>query len=144
METKRAKGSSVVLFGLSFNLILTLASLGFTCYSLNRFDSRLTAVEQDLLATNSPYRLADGLIVKPTSTQFPLSGSQKTNIVAKRAVDNPSMCRKCSACLNLNVHRSVSCMFFIHVYWTYLVCVITSAFQMLTDGTKTFCWNSYI
>ena len=113
METRSAKGSSVVLFGLSFNLMLTLASLGFTCYSLNRFDSRLTAVEQDLLATNSPSRLADGVIVEPTSTHSPLSGPQKKNSVVKRAVDNPSMCRKCSsACLNLNVHRSVGCSLF--------------------------------
>ena len=112
MENKSAKGSSVLLFGLSFNLILTLASLGFTCYSLNQFDSRLTAVEQDLLATNSPHRLADGKIVKPTATHSTLSGSQERNNVAKRAVNNPSMCRKCSsACLNLNVHRSVSFFF---------------------------------
>ena len=130
METKSGKGSSVLLFGLSFNLILTLASLGFTGYSLNRFDSRLTAVEQDLLATNSPYRLADGVIVKPTSTHASLS----KNYVAKRAVDSPSMCRKCrSACLNSNVLGSVSCMFLTHVFWAYLVCVITSAFPMLTD-----------
>ena len=75
METKRAKGPSVLHFGLSFNLILTLASLGFTCYSLNRFDSRLTAVEQDLLATNSPYRLADGDVsVKPTTMHSTQSG----------------------------------------------------------------------
>ena len=116
METKSAKGSSVVLFGLSFNLILTLASLGFICSNLNRFDSRLTAVEQDLLATNSPYRLADGVIVKPTSTQSPVSGPQKKNNVAKRAVDNPSMCRKCcSACFNLNVHQNVSCSLFMRL-----------------------------
>ena len=134
METKGAKGSSVLLFGLSFNLFLALSSLGFTCYSLNRFDSRLTAVEQDLLATNSPYRLDDGVIVEPTATHSALS----KNNVAKRAVDNPSMCRKCrSACSNSNVLRSVSCMFLIHVFWAYLVCVITSAFQMLRDGCKT-------
>ena len=136
MATKSAKGSSVLLFGLSFNLILTLASLGFTCYSLNRFDSRLTAVEQDLLATSSPYQLADGVIVKPTSTHSTQTGPQKKNNVAKRAVDDPSMCRKCrSACLNLNVLGSVSCMLLVHVFWAYLFCVITSAFQMLTDVT---------
>ena len=121
METKSAKGSSVVLFGLSFNLILTLASLGFTCYSLNRFDSRLTAVEQDLLATYSPYRLADSVTVKTTSTRSPLNASQKKNNVAKRAVDNPSMCSKCSrACSNLNVDRSVSCSLF--MAFIYILC----------------------
>ena len=114
METKSAKGSSVLLFGLSFNLILTLASLGFTCYSLNRFDSRLTAVEQDFLATNSPYGLADGVIITPTFTHSTLSGPQKKNKVVKRAVDSLAMCRKCSsACLNLNMHQSVSCSLFI-------------------------------
>ena len=115
MENRSAKGSSVLLFGLSFNLILTLASLGFTSYSLNRFDSRLTAVEQNMLAINSPYRLADGgVIVKPASMHSTQSGSQKKHKVAKRAVDNPSMCRKCSTtCLNLNVRRSVSCSLFI-------------------------------
>ena len=49
MENKSAQGSSVLLFGLSFNLILTLSSLGFTCYSLNRFDSRLTSVELTII-----------------------------------------------------------------------------------------------
>ena len=137
MESKSAKRSSFLLFGLSFNLILTLTSLGFTCYSLNRFDSRLTAVEQDLKASNGPYDLADGLIVEPTSTHSPLSGPQKKSDVAKRAADNPSMRRKCSSsCLNLKVHRSVSCMFFIHVYWANIFCVNTSAFQMLTNGSK--------
>ena len=140
MENKSTKGSSVFLFGLSFNLILTLASLGFTCYSLNRFDSRLTVVEQDLLATNSPYRLADGVIVEPTATHSTLS----KNNVAKRAVDDPSVCRKCrSACLNLNALGSVSCMFLLHVFWAYLVCVITSSFQMLTDGSKNLCPVSF-
>ena len=121
METKSAKGSSVLLFGLSFNLILTLASLGFTCYSLNRFDSRLTAVEHDLLTTNSPYRRhADGVMVKPISTDSPLTEPKKKKNVAKRAVDNSPLCRKCSACLHLNVHRSVSCSLiipFIYFLW---------------------------
>ena len=108
METKSAKGSSVLLFGLSFNLILTLA----------------------------PYHLADSVIVKPTSTHSTQTGPQKKNNVAKRAVDDPSMCRKCrSACLNLNVLGSVSCRLLVHVFWAYLFCVITSAFQMLTDVT---------
>ena len=115
MENKSAKGSPVVLFGLSFNLILTLASLGFTCFSLNRFDSRLTTVEQDLLATNSPYQLDNSVIVGPESTHSTLTGPQKKNNVAKRAVENPSMCHKCSrACLNLKVHRSVSCSLYLH------------------------------
>ena len=122
METKSAKGSSVLLFGLSFNLILTLTSFGFTCYSLNRFDSRLKTVELDLLATNSPYRHSDGVIAEPTSTHSPLTEPQKKNNVAKRAVDNPSLCRKCSACLNLNVHRRVSFSLFIpFIYFLWLL-----------------------
>jgi len=109
MESKGNKSSSALLFGLSFNLILTLGSLGFTCYYLNRFDSRLTAVEQDLLVVNHPYQLANRVVVKPPSTQSPPSGSRRKEAVAKRAVDRPSMCRKCSSpCLNANRHRNVS------------------------------------
>ena len=122
METKSAKGSPVLLFGLSFNLILSLASLGFTCYSLNGLDSRLTAVEQDLLTTNSPHQLADGVIVKPTSTHSPPSGPQKKNSVGKRAVNEPSVCRKCrSACLNLNMLRSVSCSLFLGQIYLFVI-----------------------
>ena len=110
MESKSNKSSCALLFGLSFNLFVTLGSLGFTCYSLHRFDSRLTTVEQDLLATIHPYQLDNRVIVKPTSTHSPPSGSRRKEAVAKRAVDRPSMCRKCSsACLNVNGHRSVSC-----------------------------------
>jgi len=138
METKSAKGSSVLLFGLSFNLILTLASLGFTCYSLNRFESRLTAVEQDLLATYSPYRGADSVNVKTTSIRSPLNGSQKKNNVAKRAVDNPCMCNKCSrACLNLNVDRSVSCSLF--MAFIYILCDYFR-FQDINRQFQDFWW----
>ena len=109
METKSSKGSNVLLFGFSFNLILTLGSLGFTCYSLNRLDSRLTSVEQDLPVVKS-YRLDDHNIVKPTSSPSRVTGSQMTKTVAKRAVDSTSMCHKCSrVCSNWNGHQSVSC-----------------------------------
>ena len=111
MESKSNKSSSALLFGLSFNLILTLGSLGFTCYSLNGLDSRLTAVEHDLLVVNHPYQLANGKIVEPTSTHSSRSGSRRKEAVAKRAVDRPSMCRKCSSpCLNANRPRNVSCI----------------------------------
>ncbi|KAL9961681.1 hypothetical protein ACROYT_G030674 [Oculina patagonica] len=109
MESKSKKSSNVLLFGLSFNLILTLASLGFTCYSLHRLDSRLTAVERDLLVVNSdPYQLANREIVTPTTTHSPQrSGSQRKEAVVKRAADGQSMCRKCSSvCLNWNGHRN--------------------------------------
>ena len=49
MESKANKNSHVLMFGLSFNLILTLGSLGFSCYSLHRLDSRLTTLEQNSL-----------------------------------------------------------------------------------------------
>ena len=109
METKSSKRSNVLLFGLSFNLILTLGSLGFTCYSLHRLDSRLTAVERDLLVVNSlPYDLANQAILKPTSARS--HGSQMMKTVIKRAANSPSICRKCSSvCLNWNAHRNVSC-----------------------------------
>ncbi len=111
MESKSKKSSNVLLFGFSFNLILTLASLGFTCYSLHRLDSRLTAVERDLLVVNRySYRLANREIVIPTTTHSPQSGSQRKEAVVKRAADSQSMCRKCSnVCLNWNGHRNVSC-----------------------------------
>ena len=115
MESKSSKSSSALLFGLSFNLILTLGSLGFTCYSSHRLDSRLTTVEQDLLVVNHPDQFANRVIVKPTPTHSPLSGSRRKEAVAKRAVDRPSMCRKCSnPCLNTNRARNVSC-FSLHV-----------------------------
>ena len=109
MESKSNTSSNVLLFGLSFNLILTLGSLGFTCYSLQRLDSRLTAVERDFLVVNHAYRLSN--IVKPTSPHSPQSESQRKEAVVKRAADRPSICRKCSSvCLqSSNGHRNVSC-----------------------------------
>ena len=83
MESKGHTNSHVLIFGLSFNLILTLGSLGFTCYSLHRLDSRVTAVEQNLLLTNPPYQLVNRVFVTPTSTLPRRSGSQmKENVVS--------------------------------------------------------------
>ena len=106
MESKGNTNAHVLMFGLSFNLILTLGSLGFTCYCLHRLDSRVTAIEQ-----NPPYRFTDGVIIEPTFRhQQGSGGSQmKETFRVKRATDRPSMCRKCSSvCLNSNGHRSVS------------------------------------
>ena len=130
MESKSNKSSNVFLFGLLFNLILTLGSLGFTCYSLHRLDSRLTAVEQDLLAVNSyQYELANHKINKPASARS--RGSQMMKTVVKRAADSPSICRKCSSvCLNWNAHRNVSCS---------LLCEITSVFLILNLLYKICC-----
>ena len=123
MESKGNKSSSTLLFGLSVNLILTLGSLGFTCYSLHRFDTRLTTVEQDLLIVNHPDQLVNRVIIKPTSTLSPPSESRRKEAVAKRAVARQSMCRKCSSsCLNANRPRNVSC-FSLYV-------VIETVFQM--------------
>ena len=109
MESKSVKNSNVLLFGLSFNLILTLGSLGFTCYSMHRLDSRVSAVEQDLLDINPPYRLDNHVIVKPTSKQSLVSGLKERKTVVKRAADSPSICSKCrSVCLNVNGYRKVS------------------------------------
>lgn len=108
MESKCVKNSNVLLFGVSFNLILTLGSLGFTCYSLHRLDSRVRAVEQDLPVLNHPHRLDNHGIIKPTSTHSPLSESEMKGNPIKRAVDGPSMCLKCNrVCLNSNGHRKV-------------------------------------
>ena len=124
MASKSNKSSSALLFGLSVNLILTLGSLGFTCYSLHRFDSRLTTVEQDFLVVNHPDQLANRVIVKSSSTHSPPgSGSQRKETVAKRAVDKPSMYCKCnSPCSNANRPGNVRC-FSLHV-------VIEAVFQM--------------
>ncbi|KAL9961700.1 hypothetical protein ACROYT_G030697 [Oculina patagonica] len=75
-------------------------------YSKISRDSRLTAVERDLLVVNSyPYGLANHEIVTPTSASS--RGSQRKESVVKRAADSQSMCRKCSSvCLNWNGHRN--------------------------------------
>ena len=121
MESKCNKSSSALLVGLSFNLVLTLCSLGFTCYSLNRFDSRLTTVEQDLLVVNHPYQFANRVVDKLASTHSPQSGSRRKKAFAKRAVERPSTCRKCSSLCNANRLRNVSCQ---------LLVVIDTVFQM--------------
>ena len=96
MESKCNKSSSAFLFGLSFNLNLTLGSLGFMYYPLHRFDSGLTTVEQDLVVVKNPDLLANRAIFKPKSTHSPPTGSRRKEAVVKRAVDRPSMCRKSS------------------------------------------------
>ena len=111
MESKSVKNSNIFLFGLSFNLILALGLLGFTCYSLRRLESRVIAVEQDLLVLNHPHRRDNHGIIKPTSTRFPLSDSEmkvnRRNLV-KRAIDGSSKCRECnSICLNSTGSRKV-------------------------------------
>lgn len=95
---------------LSVNLVLTLSSIAFTCYSLHRFDSRLTAVEQNLLLTSSPYQLADQVTAQPKFGQSHPNGPQiKEDARVKRAANSQSMCRKCSnACLKSIGHRNVS------------------------------------
>ena len=119
MESKSNKSSNVLIFGLSFNLILTLSSLGFTCYSLHRLDSRLTAVERDLLVVNHPYGLTNHEIDKQTSTHSPQTGSQRKEAVVKRAANKPSLCRKCSSVCSQssNGQRNVGCS---------LLCVVTN------------------
>jgi len=111
MESKN-NNTNVLLFGLLFNLILTLSSLGFMCYSFHRFDSRLKAVEQDLLATSRQQRLANGVHLNPTPLHSSQSGSRKKEAIVKRAVDTPSMCSKCSRVCG---HRNVS-FFLINKY----------------------------
>ena len=115
MEAKIVKNLNVLPCGLSFNLILTLGSLGFVYYSLHRSDSRLTAVERDLLVIcRYPYRLANRMIIEPTSSSTCAnthsSESPLRESVVKRAVrSSPSKCRKCSSvCSNSNRHRNVS------------------------------------
>ncbi len=139
MESKSKKSSNVLLFGLSFNLILTLSSLGFTCYSLHRLDSRLTAVERDLLAVNSyPYQLANREIVTPKTTHSPQSGSQRKEAIVKRAADRPSLCRKCSSVcpLNANGQRNVSYLCLICYSKTLQTLIVKSRGLVIV-------WNDY-
>ena len=115
MESKSVKNSNIFLFGLPFNLIVTLGSLGFTCYSLHRLDSRVTAVEQDSLVLNHPSRLDNHGIIKPTSTHSPLSDSEmkvKRRSLVKRAVNESFKCLCNSVCLNSNGSRKVRIYFF--------------------------------
>ena len=97
------------MFGLSVNLILTLGSLGFTCYSLHRLDSRLTTLERNSLLKNSPYQISDPFSVAPTSAHFRPKGSlEKETGRVQRAVERTSICRKCSSvCVNLRSQRRV-------------------------------------
>ena len=117
MESK-GKNSQLLMFGLSFSLILTLGSLGFTCYSLQRLDSRLTEVEHDLLLTNPTYQLDSSRTVEPPFTHPNPSGSQmKETDRVKRTDERPSICRKCSsACLKSNDHPSVSYFAYLYLY----------------------------
>ena len=64
MESKANKSSHVLMFGLSVNLILTLGSLGFTCYSLHRLDSRLTTLERNSLLKSSPYPISNLFLLR--------------------------------------------------------------------------------
>lgn len=96
MESKAIKSQCFLTFGLSFNLILTLGSLGFTCYSLHRLDSRVTTVEQNVLLTNPSDQLLSRVTVEPTSAEPHPGGSRiKETVRDKRAADKGSSCRKC-------------------------------------------------
>ena len=96
MESKAAKSQCFLTFGLSFNLMLTLGSLGFTCYSLHRLDSRVTKVEQNVLLTNPSDQLLSRVIVELTSAETHLDGSRiRQTVRDKRAADKGSRCRKC-------------------------------------------------
>lgn len=109
METKIVKHSNVLLYGFSFHLILTLGSLGFTCYSLNRLDSRLTAIEQNLMLKSTPYQHANGATIKITSENAPGSGWKTTDQIVKRDISSPSICSKCrTVCSNSNTQQNVA------------------------------------
>ena len=96
METRVAKSQCLLMFGLSFNLMLTLGSLGFTCYSSHRLDSRVTTVEQSILLTNPSDQLLSGVTVESTSAETQSGGSRsKETVRDKRAADKGSRCRKC-------------------------------------------------
>ena len=93
MESKANNNSHVFLFGFSFNLIITLGSLGFTCYSLQRLDSRLIAVEQNLRMPNPSSELGNRVNSLPTITHPRPSGAQMEEIVRVRRASD----RSCAA-----------------------------------------------
>ena len=103
MESKAIKSQCFLTFGLSFNLMLNLGSLGFTCYSLHRLDSRVTKVEQNVLLTNPSDQLLSRAIVELTSAETHLDGSRiRQTVRDKRAADKGSRCRKCGCdCLRV-------------------------------------------
>lgn len=116
METKIVKHSNVLLYGFSFHLILTLGSLGFT------LDSRLTAIEQNLMLKSTPYQHANGVTIKITSENAPGSGWKTTDQIVKRDISSPSICSKCrTVCSNSNTQQNVS-------YCSVLLLVTTFSF----------------
>lgn len=116
METKIVKHSNVLLYGFSFHLILTLGSLGFT------LDSRLTAIEQNLMLKSTPYQHANGATIKITSENAPGSGWKTTDQIVKRDISSPSICSKCrTVCSNSNTQQNVS-------YCSVLLLVTTFSF----------------
>ena len=102
MESKADKSQCFLMFGLSFNLILTLGSLGFTCYSLHLLYSLVTTVEQNVLLRNPSDQILSRAIVEPTSSEtHPCDSRIKKTFCDKRAADKGSRCRKCrSDCPN--------------------------------------------
>ncbi|XP_022796673.1 uncharacterized protein LOC111335087 [Stylophora pistillata] len=107
METKTVKRSNLLRHGFSLHLVLTLGSIGFTCYSLNRLDSRLTAIEQNLMLKSIPYRHENGVTVKTTSSNALGRGSKTNDQIVKRDISSPSICGKCrSVCSNLNQQQN--------------------------------------
>ena len=81
----------------------------FTCYSLNRLDSRLTAIEQNLMLKSTPYQHANGATIKITSENAPGSGWKTTDQIVKRDISSPSICSKCrTVCSNSNTQQNVS------------------------------------
>ena len=101
VESKADKSQCFLMFGLSFNLILTLGSLGFTCYSLHLLYSRVTTVEQNVLLRNPSDQILSRAIVEPTSSEtHPCSSRIKKTFCDKRAADS----------------RAIHCIYYILVW----------------------------
>lgn len=94
MESKAIKSQCFLTFGLSFNLILTLGSLGFTCYSLHRLDSRVTTVEQNVLQIPLISFSVEWLLNQLLPNHIQVAHELET-VRDKRAADKGSSCRKC-------------------------------------------------
>lgn len=111
MENKSNKSWNIpVLAFTSLNFILTLSTLGYTCYSLQRFESRLTRVEHSRpwRDYNSDFRTT---LSSTRKTPYDGKSAEKRGVRSLRAVR--SLCEKCSsACTNWKNHRNVSNLIF--------------------------------
>ena len=110
MEGKNNKASNTFVFAVtSLNAILTLSTLGFTCYSLQRLESRVSRIERVVLEEDHHNR-RPMTFYNPTRTSTSHGArdkAEKKAALVKRAAKSP--CEKCSTtCSKWNSNLYVS------------------------------------